>query len=165
MGPHGRTLDHKDVRGTTRTYATFWNTLWIISGCTMHHLDHCTNNTRCTLRLADVCCFFRELVATFPCKYPSTLLVLPSNCEFEGVLWGGAHGFAWFWGNPWLTCLFALFHFLIYVLMSFPKSLLIISLKMLMFSKGASLQVRLTITVSCICYNRIYQCWRNRSNV
>jgi hypothetical protein len=31
---------------------------------------------------------------------------------------------------------FALFHFRIYVLMSFPKSLLSISLKMLMFSKS-----------------------------
>ena len=41
--------------------------------------------------------------------------------------------------TPTYLAYLVLFHFLIYVLTSFPKSLLIISLKVLMFSKGAFL--------------------------
>jgi hypothetical protein len=38
--------------------------------------------------------------------------------------------------TPAYLTFLALFHFLIYILMSFPKSLLSISLKMIMFSKS-----------------------------
>jgi hypothetical protein len=44
----------------------------------------------------------------------------------------------------------ALFHFLIYILMSFPRSLLSISLKVLMFSKD-SLSFIMQIFLCCMC--------------
>jgi hypothetical protein len=44
----------------------------------------------------------------------------------------------------------ALFHFLIYILISFPRSLLSISLKVLMFSK-VSLSFIMQIFLRCMC--------------
>ena len=65
---------HKRTLGTTRTYATFQNTPWIINGCMLQPLDHCINSTRRTLGLPDVCYFSGELVAPLIYKYP-----LPSS--------------------------------------------------------------------------------------
>jgi hypothetical protein len=52
--------------------------------------------------------------------------------------------------TPAYLTFLALVHFLIYILMSFPKSLLSISLKVLMFSK-ASLSFIMQIFIHCIC--------------
>jgi hypothetical protein len=58
--------------GTTRTFSTFQNTLWIILKCTLQPLDFCVNSTRCMLGLSDVY-FFGELVALLNYKYPLAL--------------------------------------------------------------------------------------------
>jgi hypothetical protein len=47
----------------------------------MHPLDHWTNSTGHTLGLVDVRYFFRELVATFPYKYPFPPLLLHAYSE------------------------------------------------------------------------------------
>jgi hypothetical protein len=56
-----RTWDH-------RTYATFWNTIWVMPGHTRHPLDHCTRTTGRMLGLPEVRYSVRELVANFPNK-------------------------------------------------------------------------------------------------
>ena len=60
-----------DICGTTQTYATLWNTPWVILGRMRHPLDCWTNSIGCTLGLANVCCFFKELVTALSYKYPS----------------------------------------------------------------------------------------------
>ena len=124
----------------------------------MHHLDHCTNTIRHTLGLADVHCFFKELVAPISYKYPFPPFLLhayselwhaprlpelrePYNlervvsleefCEEEPMYLFG------FEVTPAYHAYLALFHFLNYILTSFPKRLLIIPLKVLIFSKRA----------------------------
>ena len=76
---HRRTRgDHRmSFANSTQTYTGgppyvryFLNIHWIILGHTIHLLDHCVNNTRHTLGLANVCYFFRELVAPLSYKYP-----------------------------------------------------------------------------------------------
>jgi hypothetical protein len=70
-----------DVRRTTQMYATFLNTLWLIPKRTRHPLDRWTNSTRRMLGLANVRCFFKELVATFPYKYPFPPLILHTHSK------------------------------------------------------------------------------------
>jgi hypothetical protein len=109
-----------------------------------------------TIGLADICCFFRELVALLNYKNPfphlllhaylkpwhaPRLLELRESCNLERIV-----SLKEFFEDEPLSLLgfqvtlayltfLALFHFLIYVLMSFPKRLLIISLKVSMFLK------------------------------
>jgi hypothetical protein len=65
--------------------------------------------------------------------------------------------------TPTYLTFLALFYFLIYVLMSFPKSLLSISLKELMFSK-ASLSFMLLIFVHCMClFVSLEELWKPRN--
>jgi hypothetical protein len=123
----------------------------------MHFLDRWTNSTECKLGLADVCCFFRKLMATFPYKYPFPPFLLhaylelwytprlsklrePYNLErvvsFEKFCEEKPISLLGFEVTLAYLAYLALFHFLNYVLTSFPKSLLIISLKVFMFSKN-----------------------------
>jgi hypothetical protein len=67
---HGRTRDYMDVRGTIRTYATLWCTFWLIPRCTKYLLDCYVNSIRRMLGLADVHCFFGEMVEPLSYKYP-----------------------------------------------------------------------------------------------
>ena len=118
----------------------------------MHPLDCQTNSTGSMLGLVDIHCFFEELLATFLYKYPFPPFLLhayselqyaprlpelrePYNLErlasleeFREEEPMSLLGFEVTLAYP---AYLALFHFLNYVLTSFPKSLLIISLKVL----------------------------------
>ena len=122
----------------------------------MHHLDHCTYSIGRTLGLADVRYFFKELVTLISYKYPSPPLLLyaysklwhaprlpelrePYNLErlvsLEEFCKEEPMSLLGFEVTPAYPTYLALFYFLNYDWTSFPKSLLIISLKVLMFSK------------------------------
>ena len=62
-----------------RTYATFWNTLWVILGCTKQPLDRC-------VKVPNVRPFCRTLTAFWAYKYSLPLrafheLERPSGCQ------------------------------------------------------------------------------------
>jgi hypothetical protein len=72
---HGCTLK------STQTYATFWNTLWVIPGHMLQPFTHCVNSTGCMLGFGERLLLFGELVATLPYKCPLPSLLLHTILE------------------------------------------------------------------------------------
>jgi hypothetical protein len=60
---------------STRTYATFCNTFWLIPRCSRQPLDRYVNSTGRMLGFTNVRCFSRELVEPLNYKYPLPLSI------------------------------------------------------------------------------------------